>query len=126
MPEKRHFDAVLVAALGGTYGYVDHTVGIVMEGHTLPIATKLTATENGDGFSARWQSDLEAEAMFGELCIDYFDAPGLWVVEAEWTDDDVDDEWGHLTWGQVIRRPTPAEMARIADGLPPWETGGWL
>lgn len=147
MTDRQFRDAVLVVAHAGSManvrspdgagGWKTSLVGIVMEGCTLPIATARPSTDD-DGFAACWQAERDVEAFFRALDINYFDAPGLWVVETRYCDADVSSEedrggvdepealWAHLAIGMEVRLPTAAEMTRVAEGLPPWEGGEWL
>lgn len=74
-------------------------IGLVMDGHTLPVAFCDTGDCEEVGFEACWQSLMNVEDFFSALRIEDQNAPGLFYVCAVFDhEDDVSDdgEWEHL------------------------------
>ena len=91
---------MMFVAHAGTYRN-NSKVGIIMNGHALPIAFRETDDCKAEdaGFSALWSSLTDVEEMFVDtLRIDHCpEGPGVYVVTAEFDSDEIDyDEWEHL------------------------------
>ena len=73
-------------------------VGLVTEGHTLPVAFRDTGDCEDTGFEACWCAQACVDDFFAALRIETQNAPGLYYVCAVFDhEDDVDeDDWDHL------------------------------
>lgn len=74
-------------------------IGIIMDGHALPIAFKDTGDCEDVGFRACWGAQADIEDFFGNaLRINRLNSPGLYHMCAVFDhEDDVDGEsWEHL------------------------------
>lgn len=74
------------------------SVGLIMEGKTLPIAWRDTGDCEDIGFHACYEAQISIEDFFNVIRIETQNAPGLYYVCAVFDhEDDVDeDDWEHL------------------------------
>ena len=72
-------------------------IGLVTDGHTLPVAFKDTGDCEDLGFRACWESQACIDDFFATLRIETQNAPGLYYVCAVFDhEDDDEDDWEHL------------------------------
>lgn len=112
--------------------------GIIMEGHSLPLACSHSSEDAPDGIMACWESTVDVEMFFHEglglsdgIEVPYGSHPGnrpqgLYVYGVEYTEADVEegedapeDEWPWLHGGE-LRRPTMEKLEPLAWGRAPW------
>ena len=114
------------------------SAGIIMNDHCLPIACSHVSYDNKKespvaefGFHALWESTANPEEFFGLLNLSNIeggpgeeDLNGLYVYTVEYeyaTPDPEDDEdWEHLTGGD-LRRPELPELEPFVYGKAPWD-----
>ena len=84
---------------GGSFGRIKGTVGIIMNGHALPIAFRETkdCTAEDLGFYSLWSSLTDVEEVFVEkLRLDHCpQGPGIYHVEITFDQDDVSHSQSH-------------------------------
>ena len=90
-------EMIFMCQRGSKLNHSGH-VGLVMEGHTLPVAFKDTGDCEDIGFKACWDAQACIDDFFATLRIETQNAPGMYYICAVFDhDDDADDEgWEHL------------------------------
>ena len=111
---------MVVACHGGTVRGVNG-VGLVMSGHTLPVAFQ-DDPGHGDGFRSLWESTGDVDRLFRLLDLEHFPGPGLWVLTSRWEEDHTDPDWGHL-WGPLLEPLTDPVI--LGDVVNSWDGWGW-
>lgn len=85
---------MIFACHGGSTLGCEGVVGIVMNGHTLPLAFRETADCSAEdaGFKALWECFADVEEVFGYLRLGHCpEGPGIYHVEIDFDQDDVEE-----------------------------------